>query len=286
MRRNGTIRTGKGPEGTRGRPRFPPFGPCLAIAAALGFYLLGLPNALGGQVVRGRLLDNVTADPVIHGTVSLLDSQRRGVATTLSDSLGRFELEAPRPGRYTIQAMSLGYRSGFPTTVDLEEEGEVWADIYLDPQPVEVDSILVEVEGRRVLPELAAEGFYRRLDQGFGSFLTPERIKRIPAISVGDLLRHAPFVYSNWNLAGSTVYVSRGGRRCVPSIYVDGMRISSAPDHWVNAEDVVAVEVYRGPSQIPLQWASFETCGLILIWTDVGGGGPSGPGEEAQDVEP
>jgi hypothetical protein len=53
---------------------------------------------------------------------------------------------------------------------------------------------------------------------------------------------------------------------------VDGNRINSAPEHWVNPEDIVAVEVFRGEAQIPLQWGGMETCGVILIWTSLGGG--------------
>jgi len=36
-------------------------------------------------------------------------------------------------------------------------------------------------------PRLREHGFYDRQQQGVGSFLTPEQIRRWPAISVGDV---------------------------------------------------------------------------------------------------
>jgi len=79
-------------------------------------------------------------------------------------------------------------------------------------------------------------------------------------------------VEADWNLSGSTVYVTRGGRKCQPAIYVDENKITSSPDNWVNPQDIMAVEVYRGTAQIPAQWGGLETCGVILIWTSLGGG--------------
>ena len=237
---------------------------------------LSLPGGLSGQVVEGHLFDSETRGPVISGRVALRDSIGTVIVRAASDEEGAYRLTAPGPGVYSLMAGGMGYRST-PTGQFEVKEGEVMSiDLSLYPQPIELDPLAVLSRRQRIDAKLRKHGFYDRQQQGFGTFLTLQQIKRWPALNVGDVLRHAPFVSTNYTLSeGSTIYISKYGR-CRPTIYVDGGRISSSPDHWVAPEDIVGVEVYRGSAEIPLEWGGTESCGVILIWTSLGGG--RGPG--------
>ena len=168
-------------------------------------------------------------------------------------------------------AVGLGYRTTPTGPFDLVDDDVYTIDIFLYPAPIELEPLSVEAKRELMAVVLRKQGFFDRRQQGAGSFLTLEQISRWPAINVGDVLRHAPFVYSDWNLSGSSVYITKGGRRCAPTIYVDGNMINGPPEHSVSPDEIVGVEVFRGISEIPLQWASFQTCGVILIWTARGG---------------
>jgi hypothetical protein len=159
----------------------------------------------------------------------------------------------------------------------LSEGDSLAIDISLSPEPLELDPLSVEARRQRMEAKLTWHGFYERQRQGFGSFLTPEQIERWPAINAVDILEHAPFVHIERRgvAQGPRVLVRKYGE-CEPTIYVDERKIPPYPlgnvDAEVRPEDIVAVEVYRGTTQIPLRWAGYETCGVILIWTNLGGG--------------
>ena len=235
----------------------------------------GFPNLSWAQVVRGHLHDSETRGPVINGTVALRNALGTVVARAATDEEGAYELTARNPGTHTLLAVGLGYRSTPTEPFQLAKDQIVTIDISLSPQPLELDPLSVEARRQRMVAKLTHHGFYERQRQGFGSFLTPEQIKQWPAISVVDILVHAPFVYRTEKRrpGQNTGIIIRRYGACSPAVYIDGNRLQPGWDieDAVSPETVVAVEVFRGTTQIPLQWAQFETCGVILIWTDLGG---------------
>jgi hypothetical protein len=229
------------------------------------------------QEVRGRLLESGTGTPVMLGTVALLDTTMTVVYRTITNEKGAFVLNAPRPGDYYVVASRMGYTPKLDGILELGKGGLITIDFYLRPQPVVLDSLRVSVSRQRIDRYLNDQGFYDRMKQGFGNYLTPESIEKRPAIDEADLLRRVPFVrVDNQGFPGNAVYLLNRGRSCTPEFYVNGARASFAPgmagvvSDLVKVEDIIAVEVYRGETQIPLQWASFNSCGVVLVWTRYG----------------
>jgi hypothetical protein len=224
-----------------------------------------------GQIVQGHLTDARTGFAVGQVDVELRDSVGMVVDRTTANYLGAFRLTAPGPGRYSLLAEAMGYRSTESESFEVREGKVTTIDLSFPPEPIELDTLTVLTRRQQIASRLRGLGFYDRQTQGIGAFLTPEQIRRWPAISVGDVLRHAPFVsVEPLGFQGSRIWIEKYGR-CQPAIYIDGNKIhdveGNTPENWVRPEDIVAVEVYRGQAQIPLQWAQFETCGVILIWT-------------------
>jgi hypothetical protein len=74
----------------------------LAISAFLLSSLV--PTSLSAQIVEaGIVRDAVRGAPYECLHVALLDSAGKAIAHTVTDSAGRFLLEAPRPGAYRVQ---------------------------------------------------------------------------------------------------------------------------------------------------------------------------------------
>jgi len=234
----------------------------------------GLPDIATGQTVRGHLYDSETRGPVINGTVALRDDLGAIVARTDTDEEGAFELTARTSGTYFLLAVGLGYRSTPTGQFELGEGEVATIDISLSPEPLELDPLSVEARRQRMVAKLTHHGFYERQRQGFGSFLTPEQIKRWPAVTVSDILRHAPFVHAEYkgSAQGTSIRIRKYGN-CSPALYVDGRKLAPGfeIEYAVDPENVVAVEVFRGTTQILPQWAGYQTCGVILIWMDLGG---------------
>ena len=82
-----------------------------------------------------------------------------------------------------------------------------------------------------------------------------------------------------------------GARNCPVLFYINGMPFQVTADlsinQYVAPEDVVAIEVYSGSSQIPPEFSANllnARCGVIVIWTKVGEdteGPPPSSGEAA-----
>ena len=69
----------------------------------LGILLL-LPAVVRAQSIRGEVVEQGTAAPVMGAFVRLLDAGGVQRAAALSDSAGRFLVRAPAPGAYRLQA--------------------------------------------------------------------------------------------------------------------------------------------------------------------------------------
>ena len=59
---------------------------------------------------------------------------------------------------------------------------------------------------------------------------------------------------------------------CLPRLFLDGVRVTYDVQNDINAVvdpgQVEAIEVFRGPSEIPVQYNDNNSqCGVILIWT-------------------
>jgi hypothetical protein len=59
---------------------------------------------------------------------------------------------------------------------------------------------------------------------------------------------------------------------CLPRLFVDGTRVTydamNDINSVVNPNQIEALEVFRGPSEIPVEFNDNNSaCGVILIWT-------------------
>ena len=281
----------------------------LSLALGIRTWIVGLviaaavrPASMAGQEVSGRLLESETRQPIVWGTLALLDTAFNAVTQTLSSPTGAFVLEAPEAGSFYVLAEALGYEPKADGILELGEGGSVSIEFYLKPKPLEMDSLIVAMRRVRTYRYLTEVGYYERKNMGFGTFVSPEEIQRRRPFTTSDLLRNVPDLYiEEGDRAGTRVYLVRGGSRCNPSVLVDGSRVFNDPhterggpladvqsarnpsafkveredqgivlERMVDIEDISAVEVHTRPTSIPLQYGGTqETCGLLMVWTHI-----------------
>lgn len=241
--------------------------PVLAwIPALLALCVAGLhgqePDS--SAVLTGTVVSAMTGGPLEGAAVSLVGA-RHGVHT---DERGRFTLTGLEAGRDTLEVELLGFSSK-RLPIDLAADRLTTVTLLLSETVLRMEEIRVTVkrDNRGKLRE-----FYDRMERGFGYFLTPEDVERRDARSTSDLLRGVPGVSVGANdIYGAQVRITRRSvsSHCrQPRVYLDGQVAEDFRIDDLPAEDVLAVEVYRGASETPpLFKFRGATCGTLVFWT-------------------
>lgn len=239
-----------------------PSKPLVWTCAATVLACIGHPSA--AQVrVEAIVVDGDTQHP-LRGAVVL----EGGRPITVTDQAGRFVIPRTTPESTHLEIRRIGY---LPATFELIASQSVVAlRIVLERAPVRLDPLTVEADPAS--PSYLRE-FDRRRHGGFGHFITRETLERRPSAKVSDFLRVVPSVALRRNPdTGALEFYSRRapsvGRPCASRLYVDGILVSGAAVDWIDPSNVAGIEVYRGPSETPIQFSGIGGCGaVVVIWT-------------------
>ena len=236
----------------------------IVVAAAL----LVLPQSrTPAQVLSGRVLETDSSRPIASATVSAL-ARGQALLTVSSDSAGRFRLQLPRPGWYSVRVDRLGYTTATTDSVFIGGGEMVEISIRLGVSAVPLAAIMV-IERRTSLG--AHAGFYRRLEfgqkTGNGWFFTKAALDTMKVSSVTSALARVPMV--SLNNSRRPVILSRGG--CLPTIYLNGALLQFAPgetiDDMIDRGELEGIEIYRNRTELPYEFAGPGECGAIVFWT-------------------
>jgi hypothetical protein len=250
------------------------------IACAAGLLAASRLPAQALAVIAGRVSEADSHRPVANAQIRLIDGSR----ATLTDDRGAFRLSEVPLGPQGVLIRAIGYR---PLQIDvvLEAGDTVRLDstiLALTPVAVELPGVRVESDSQQVAA-LTLTGFYDRRGRGFGAFAERDEIQRWAPHTISDVLRHLPGVWitpnPNYGRTGPRIDFRRyliAMRGCGNIVFfLDGTSLGSSADPTfdldlvANAVDVTAVEVYRGPSEIPLQFNATNTlCGAVVLWTE------------------
>jgi len=240
----------------------------LSVAAFLSVAARG--DAQGARAtLSGRVTDRSTGQSVAQARVSVVDD----TVSTISDSLGNYVLDVPAA---VLKVVVLA--RAFPPyhmVVDLSEGG------VLD-RPVRLDSTIAG-RAAQTLPTVAVEAsapvenyrlvaFERRRQNGRGQYLTEEQIVRSGAYTLSDAVKNLRGVLyeCGGGPGGCHVRMARAPMRCSPEFIIDEQVDNEFGPH-VAIRDVIAVEVYQGPADVPGEFAGRNAgCGVIVVWTRSG----------------
>ena len=215
----------------------------------------------------GRVTGRVTAEYGNRGLsdveITLLGHTR---VSTLSDGRGRFNLTDVEPGLVEIEFTRLGYA---PRTAQFVVYAGrvVELSATMSTQPIELEAIEVTVRSRF----LERNGFYRRMEGGWGKQFTQKDLEAIDPMYISDVIRRvAGLTVRHRNRGGAVAVSGRGigfsGGGCVLPVYVDGIRIANPDLDQYPPEWIEAMEIYRGVGT-PFEYGMLNSCGVVLIWT-------------------
>ncbi|HEX6372309.1 MAG TPA: TonB-dependent receptor [Longimicrobium sp.] len=252
---------------------------CLLAAALL---LAALP-APAQTLVRGIVLDAASGGPIPDGTVVISANRGRWQRALRTDSVGCFEIADVSPGTYRVRSTRIGYRDAVGDLV-LTADSVVDVEVRMAVETVVMAPVTVTSRSTRdVSPVL--RGFYARMEHGAGRFITREEIEARHPVRITDMLRNIPNLRATpprMGASGSGFTQGSNSDRCTVVFFVDGMQINQpammgsratprqdlAIDDYVQPEEVEGIEVYRGESDTPAEFATrWVQCGTVVIWT-------------------
>ncbi len=227
------------------------------------------PTIIFGTVRSAAGVALPKADVWVEGT------DRRAV----TNDLGEYRIDDAPNGHVRVAVRHFGFHPD-SKRVSLVAGDTRQVRFILDGMMDELDTVLVTA-GERSSPRL--QEFWDRRANGMGVFLTRDQIVKRRAYRVSDLFEAMMGVRV---LDGGTVISTRtlnAGRRttarttanaspgaCSMQYYVDGVFMTPGTFSLdeLSPDMIEAVEIYRGPSEIPVRFRQRDTaCGLIVIWT-------------------
>lgn len=241
------------------------------VAAAAAALAASSANA---QTIRATVVDATTGAPVAEALVRVEAADGTLVASGFVNEGGVVVLRVGRPGPYRVRAQRSGYDEA---AVRVEAGGaQVAAELRLARRPFVLDTLVVYGRPRN---ERGRQGFERRRSLGLGVFLDSAVLaeRSRGAIYPVDVLRGVPGLRLSNPRGRSTVARSVRGWGCMVTL-VDGHPMNFVypreMHHFMEATDMIGVEVYREFSEVPEEFrihaqSGIYSCGIIAYWTRV-----------------
>lgn len=247
----------------------------LTVAVGLAVGVVA-PRSLASQAKSAALvgwIHDASGQPLANADVSIGSMN----ALVRTDSSGMFQFRSLDPEHVTVTIRRLGYDpETFEFTLHASGVDSVAVTLQQNVQ------LLDAVHSNAALSHrfAALEEFYNRRTRGNGgAFLTRADIERRHTTVLSEVLRDSPGVRilrSNGRQPGGVRFASTSTRSqvCAPNVWIDGQLARNTEVDEIPANDVEAMELYPGPSTIPMQFsqqASSNACGAIVIWTRLPG---------------
>jgi hypothetical protein len=181
-----------------------------------------------------------------------------------ADSRGAFHLSGLPSGTQTVEVRQLSYAPK-RYTVDLSPSREGRLTAVMDAKAQVLGTVTVEGKQTSDIP-----GFDARAKRGLGTFLNHDEIEKRQSVLTTDLFRTIPGLTVGFDGTNYVVQSARGSG-CQVQWYLDGSPFDNSDnslDQMIRPDDIEAVEVYKSPSEVPVQFQGQNgSCGTILVWT-------------------
>lgn len=251
--------------------------------------IVGLaPPPLVAQTVAGRLLDADSGQPIDLGVLVLLTEEGDTAGLTASTADGRFSIAADQPGSFTLRASAWGYAEREEGVFELGEDSRIDIEFRIPPRPMDLEGILVPIDGPVSNHPLIRNGFVRRYQQGRGHFITPPDMRRtvyrdteslfyfIPGVRVAPSMRYGTGGRAMLGPSTEPVLMRNPFEPgwCVPKVFIDGIRTQYEPGTGATLSQLApvgwidAVEIYSRLSEVPPEYVvnDRQPCGTIVFW--------------------
>lgn len=250
--------------------------PRLTIAvAAFALGSVSLQAQPAGSTVRGQVVSH-DGHPVVGAEIRI---DGTSVPTT-SDSSGRFVILLAQE-RVRVQVRALGY-APLDTVVTIEPRQTTSLTLQMVQNvqqlaPVVTEAVLPYGKPMRYQHTGRFDDFYERRAKRPGTFFTREDIESTGRNTAFDLMSSVAGIIVSLRLDGPHVRLARcvgsstrsGGGRGGLAVFVDGQQLGAGGVEFLadlKTNEIETMEVYRGPSQLPLE-AMGNACAAVFVTT-------------------
>src|SRR2546423_10138454 len=164
----------------------------------------------------------------------------------VSDSTGSFPLVGLPGGRQTVRIL-YGDSLSYEKEMDLKQGKTLTLSVLLDVAATELAPIVVEAQ--TLSAERSLAGFYERKKSGFGRYYTLADLKRRPLETLQALLLESG-VQVRCRVGQCVPLVSDGGRLCVMSLFLDGLRMPADYLNLARVDELAGEEGFKGPGEV------------------------------------
>jgi len=236
---------------------------CLVVAVTMP---ATLRSQVPGATLAGRVVQKGDTAHGLPGAQIILGFDGRHVVT---DSNGSYLLGGIPGGVHHVVVRALGFRP-VEFSVTVHDGLQSLEDIQLDAAPgvQELAPVTIAAPPPKVSYRLV--DFERRRQTGRGHYLDDIQIRQSGASRLSDLMRGMRGVTEHCAGNGCTIQMVRARPGCDPDYIVDG-RMDNMFGSSTPIRDIVGLEVYTGPSDVPGEFAGKSAgCGVVVIWTRAG----------------
>jgi hypothetical protein len=238
--------------------------------------VLALTTASAGaqqRTLRGIVTDSA-GYPLPNVEVRILEIGRMA----RSDVQGKFAIERISDRIVDLTMRRLGYEVRFVRVSMINGEGDSLR-VVMRAEPLKLPT--VEIEAKEDNHPFFNE-YENRRQRGIGQFITKKDLERLNTSYPSDAFRRIPGIrfvrasqgmgvrfMSSVGMTGGRTRGSPGSGECVPTIWVDGQAAVGMEIDDIRAQDIHGIEIYRGASTLPPQFAKsgLSQCGAIVVWT-------------------
>lgn len=269
----------------------------------VGFTIIASPTAARAQrAAPFGAIDGTVVDTAGHGIGSVDVVVMGSSETVRTNHTGAYRIDSVAPGPHLLRFRRLGLQ---PQTISVvtNPDDVTGVDVIMGPLVHRLDVVEVQASNGEIsrVPKVFAD----RMRTGMGIYITPAQIANHHAVKTSDLLRGIPGIEVVDVAYTATVRTGRGvvtinGSACSDlPVYVNdsyasgggapalGTQASTTEGERAAASaaagltsglhgvgnldavdpgDIVGIEVYRGPSEMPATLPP-SPCGAIVIWT-------------------
>lgn len=202
-------------------------------------------------LIKGKLLDEKSNEPVIGATIVLLDQNNSILKGTITDIKGDFALKNLETGKYPLQISYIGYKTK-ELSVEVKENKPIDLSINLTPSALDLSTVEILGTSSDAISKMT----------GTATKLDIKTIQAIQPLGTQEILQYVPGVYGFADDGMGNSRISIGIRGLYPRrssrvlILEDGIPIQPAiylyPNMYYNppAERLDEIEVIKGSSAI------------------------------------
>jgi hypothetical protein len=242
-------------------------------------------------VLRGFILADSTEQAVVGAEITI---DQLGLRARAGEG-GAFRLPDIAPGTHIVSVRALGFQRIW-ARLTFEQNDSLERDFLLIPSPVTIAGVRVAGKADSRNPKIAE--FERRRANGFGSFITQQRIDSSPGRRLSNFMASLPGLAVQHGMGSTATWAAgtrpsgsfqkfpaisardaaRGAKygTCYSAVYLDGIAVYTGKSgealfdiDAIQAGDVAGIEYYASAAQTPpeLNVTTSGTCGIVVIWT-------------------